>query len=127
MFSNSRFHLDITGDIDKSHYIFFQSHDPRGRSRSPARSYMGLFVAVVDGFLDSCKGGVTAAQCFTLRKIPKFRVFSWCGSFVERHSFGIVSGHSPETMPRLCLSTKFPYQEIRLNYGILRSVTYIET
>ena len=27
-------------------------------------------------------------------------------------------GESPETMRKLCLSTKFPYQEIRLNYGI---------
>ena len=29
---------------------------------------------------------------------------------------------SPETMRKLCLSTKFPHQEIRWNYGILRSV-----
>ena len=31
---------------------------------------------------------------------------------------------SPETMRKLCLSTKFPHQEIRWNYGIFRSVTY---
>ena len=31
---------------------------------------------------------------------------------------------SPETMRKLCLSAKFPYQEIRWNYGILRSVYY---
>ena len=30
---------------------------------------------------------------------------------------------SPETMRKLCLSAKFPHQEIRWNYGILRSVT----
>ena len=30
---------------------------------------------------------------------------------------------SPETMRKLCLSTKFPHQEIRWNYyGVLRSV-----
>ena len=28
---------------------------------------------------------------------------------------------SPETMRKLCLSTKFPHHEIRWNYGILRS------
>ena len=28
---------------------------------------------------------------------------------------------SPKTMRKLCLSTKFPHQEIRWNYGILRS------
>ena len=41
---------------------------------------------------------------------------------MERHSFHIVSGESPETTRKLCLSTKFPYQEIRWNYGIFRGV-----
>ena len=45
-----------------------------------------------------------------------------CLNFVERHSFRRVSGKSPETMRELCLSTKFPHQEIRWNYGILQSV-----
>ena len=31
-------------------------------------------------------------------------------------------GESPETMRKLCLSTKFPHQEISWNYGIFRSV-----
>ena len=57
-------------------------------------------------------------------KIPQFHLISWCGSFLERHSFRIVSGESPKTMWKLCLSTKFPHQEIRWNYGILRSVDY---
>ena len=30
-------------------------------------------------------------------------------------------GESPETMRKLCLSAKFPHQEIRWNYGILHS------
>ena len=30
--------------------------------------------------------------------------------------------NSPETMRKLCFSTKFPYQEIKWNYGALRSV-----
>ena len=29
----------------------------------------------------------------------------------------------PETMRKLCLSTKFPHQEIKWNYGIFRCVT----
>ena len=33
-------------------------------------------------------------------------------------SFRIASGESPETMRKLCLSKKFPHQEIRWNYGI---------
>ena len=36
----------------------------------------------------------------------------------------MVSGELPETMRKLCLSTKFPHQEIRWNYGILRSDSY---
>ena len=32
--------------------------------------------------------------------------------FVERHSFSLFSGKSPETMQKLCLSTKFPHEEI---------------
>ena len=38
-------------------------------------------------------------------------------NFVRNRSIG----ESPETMRKLCLSTKFPHQEIRWNYGILRS------
>ena len=45
----------------------------------------------------------------TLRKIPQFHLISWCGNFVERHSFRIVSGETPETMRKLCLSTEFPH------------------
>ena len=38
---------------------------------------------------------------------------SWCRNFAERHSFRIVSSDLPETMRKLCFSTKFPHQEIR--------------
>ena len=31
--------------------------------------------------------------------------------------------YSPETIRKLCLSAKFPHQEIRWNYGIFRSVS----
>ena len=40
---------------------------------------------------------------------------------MQRHSFRKVSGESPETMRKLCLSSKFPHKEIRWFYGILRS------
>ena len=69
------------------------------------------------------------AQCYaqltvTLRKIPKFHLIYWCGNFVERHSFHRVSSKSPETLQKLCLSTKFLHQKIRWNLDILRSVTF---
>ena len=58
----------------------------------------------------------------TLQKIPQFHVTSWCGNYVERSSFCIVLGTSPETMGKLFLSTKFPHQEITWNDGIFRRV-----
>ena len=41
---------------------------------------------------------------------------------MKRRSFCIDSGDLPETMGRLCISTKVPHQEIRWNYSILRAV-----
>ena len=35
-----------------------------------------------------------------------------CAYIFKRHSFRIVSGESPETMRKLCHSTKFPHQQI---------------
>ena len=55
-------------------------------------------------------------------KIPQFHLISWCGNFVERHSFSIVSGVPPKNMRKLCLSTKFPHQKIMWNYDIFRNV-----
>ena len=40
---------------------------------------------------------------------------------METHSFRIVSGDLPETLRKLCVSAKFPYQEIRKKIGILLS------
>ena len=53
-----------------------------------------------------------------------YYLISWMGDFVERYGFRIVSGESPKTMQKLCLSKKFSHQEIRWNYGILRKVFY---
>ena len=41
-------------------------------------------------------------------------VWKFCGK--------TVSGESPETMRKLCLSTKFPHHEVKWNDGILCSV-----
>ena len=41
-----------------------------------------------------------------------YDVISWCVVFLERHSFRLVSGDLPETIRKLCLSTKFPRQEL---------------
>ena len=38
----------------------------------------------------------------------------------------MVSSDLPKTMRKLCLSTKFRYQEIRWNYGIFRSEYYFK-
>ena len=46
--------------------------------------------------------------------------------FLERHSLRRVSDDSPETLGKMCLSTKFPHQVIGRNYGILRSVPFLE-
>ena len=55
-----------------------------------------------------------------LGKKPQFHLISWYGNFAERHSFRIISDDSPETIRKLCLSAKFPHQEIRWDYGIFR-------
>ena len=48
----------------------------------------------------------------TLGKMPYFHLNSWCGNFLERHSFRVVLGDLPETMWKLCVSAKFPHHEI---------------
>ena len=46
----------------------------------------------------------------SLRQIPKFHLISFCGNFVERHSLRRGLGNLPETLRKLCLSTKFLHQ-----------------
>ena len=41
---------------------------------------------------------------------------------MEMHTYQRVSSDSPETSQKLYIFTKFPHQEIRWNFGILRSV-----
>ena len=49
---------------------------------------------------------------------PNFLVWKFCGKV------RIVLGDLPETMKKLCLSSKFPHQTIRWNYGIFCSVKF---
>ena len=65
---------------------------------------------------------IIRAWYLSLRKTSKFHLISCCGNFLERHSLRVVSGDLPGTMRKMCLSTKLPRQEIRLNYRILRSL-----
>ena len=64
------------------------------------------------------------------RKMPslyciKYRnlILSW--NIVETYSSRRVSGESLETLQKLCVCTKFPHQQIRLNFGILRSALWL--
>ena len=59
-----------------------------------------------------------------LHKIPRFHLISWCVNFVKRHRFCRVSGESQEILRKLCLSAKFPHEEIRWDYGIWRDAVY---
>ena len=43
----------------------------------------------------------------TLQKILQFHLISWCGNFVEKCSFRIVSGESHKTVGKLCLYLEF--------------------
>ena len=54
-----------------------------------------------------------------LRKTPNFYIIFWCGYILETHSFRRVSSDSPEALRKLCVSIKFPHQEIRSNFGVL--------
>ena len=59
-----------------------------------------------------------------LRFVFQYTIYndiSWCGNFVERHSFRRVSGDSPKTLRKLHLSIKFSRQEVRWNFGVLSS------
>ena len=61
------------------------------------------------------KAFLKVSQMFqeTLRKIPKFRLISWLGNFVETHSCCRVLGELPETLWKLCVVIKFLQQKIR--------------
>ena len=58
----------------------------------------------------------------SLRIIPKFQLIYWCGNFVETRSLRRVSGEPSKTLWKQCVSTEFPLQEVRWNYGILCSL-----
>ena len=66
---------------------------------SRSRSAVNMIVLI----LDALKIDVKKLRCYRL-----YLVSSLC--------------NYPETVRELCISTKFPHQEIRWNYGISRSV-----
>ena len=68
---------------------------------------------------------VSRKDVFGTWKILYAHLISWCNNFVERHSFLTVLGNPPETMWKLCLSTRFSHQEIWWNYGIFCNATNI--
>ena len=90
----------------------------------------GLFLSVVNTYRFSEKSEIIALE-FSVSNIKRLllgiyktpiqnyffffliKLILCYGNFVERHSFRIVSGDSPETMRKLYLSKKFPHQEIR--------------
>ena len=55
----------------------------------------------------------------SLSQIPKLHLISFCRNFVERHSLRRVLGNLPETLRKLCLSTKF------LNQALVFGAVYI--
>ena len=64
----------------------------------------------------------------TLRKKQKFHLISWCGIFVKRYNFCRVSGESPKTMRKLCLSAKFHTKklgEITVFYAVILNKCWV--
>ena len=51
--------------------------------------------------------------------LPNFLVYKFCGNAVSVEFWPICE--SPETLRKLCASIKLTHQEIRWNFGILRS------
>ena len=64
-------------------------------------------------------------QFFNLRKILKFHLISWCGNFVETHSFCRVSGDSPETPRKLPFhNISTPGNQMKLRY-FMQCIFYV--
>ena len=80
-----------------------------------------LVIRSIFRILSSIYDGAFCENNSPLRKWSKFQRISLCGNFVQTHSFCNVFNDSPEHLRNLLFSTKFPYLEIRWNYGILSS------
>ena len=65
-------------------------------------------------------------MCFRNRKTITAHKIKHCVKYRNFTQFpGVeILWNSPETMRKLCLSTKFPHQEISWNCGILRSESF---
>ena len=88
--------------------------------KGPAKSCRFVSVCMSFKWIPDVKGLIQ-----TMHKMPKFHLISWYGNFVERNSFRGASRDLPKTLPKLCLSTKFPYQGIKWHFGNLSSETYL--
>ena len=74
-------------------------------------------------FLHSVRNSYTAQLIMIMiehtAKNTVISSISWCGNFVERHSFRTISGDSPKTMQKLCFPQNFytrKFGEITVQY-----------
>ena len=86
-----------------------------GRSVKPIQTLLDTFL------IRWSKYFIKGLQNGSLRIIPKFHLIYWCWNFVERHNFPGVLGELPETLWKLCFSSKFPYKKLGEITGSLRS------
>ena len=62
--------------------------------------------------------------CEDYKKIPELNIIPQCGNLPQTDSFYRSLGNSPENLWKLSTEGKSPHQEIRRNYGTLRSRSY---
>ena len=99
-----KIHVTLVGYSWNNQGIFLYSVFPE--------HYFGIFPGISYGNFSKYSGNISW-ECST--NIPRTYICP------VGHSFRIVLDESLETLRKLCLSTTFPHQEIRWNYGILRS------
>ena len=68
--------------------------------------------------LDQIQIPVGYCHCIKYHFSPNFLLWKFCGNARFLLSFGWITRNS--TMRKLCVSTKFPHQDIRLNFRIFR-------
>ena len=69
--------------------------------------------------------GVAKKLQITMRKVPQFHLIPWCGNFVERRSFRIVSGDSPKTMRNCAFPQHFHTRKLG-EITVFQVVAHIE-
>ena len=61
----------------------------------------------------ACSVRFMYSRQYPLHKIPNFHLISWCGNFVDRHSFSRVSGNSPKLYGNCAFPQSFRTREFR--------------